>query len=110
MVASRTAHVSNSWAITRRRLTSKHKSNQSKEFLYINDDSCADWDTLITFCSDQTEPTGNKEWDDIAWETVNIDDHYHTDYQQFEIGLKDDWYGNNGVGQCVTLYVTPFSH
>jgi len=81
-----------------------------KEFLYINDDSCANWDTLITFCSDETEPTGNKEWADIAWETVNIDDHYHTDYQQFEIGLKDDWYGNNGVAQCVTLYVTPFSH
>lgn len=81
-----------------------------REFLYINDDSCANWDTLITFCSDQNAPNGNGQWGDIAWEKVNIDDHYHTDYKQFEIGLKEDWYGNNGVAQCVTIYVTPFSH
>ena len=22
----------------------------------------------------------------------------------------DDWYGNNGAAQCITIYVTPFSH
>jgi len=82
-----------------------------KENIYINDDSCANWDTLITFCSDNKEPQNGGQWDDIAWEKVNIDDHYHTDYQQFEIGQgPDDWYGNNGAAQCITIYVTPFSH
>lgn len=82
-----------------------------REFLSINSDSCSNWDTVITFCSDSQSPdVNNGLWADIAWEKVNIDDHYHTDYGQFNIGLQDDWYGNNGVAQCITIYVTPFSH
>ena len=41
---------------------------------------------------------------------VNIDNHYSADFQQFEIGHQDGWYTNNGNAQCVTLFVTPFSH
>ena len=57
-------------------------------FQYINDDSCANWDTLITFCSDDTEPDQHGTWGDIAWEKVNIDDHYHTDNKQFEVRAR----------------------
>jgi len=88
-----------------------YRQGLDREFITINNDYCSSWDTLITFCSKTSQPDGNNVWGDIAWNKVNIDDaHYFTDYQQYEIGLEDDWYGNNGVGQCVTIGVVPFSH
>jgi len=84
-----------------------------KEYNSINDNQCADWDVLITFCNDDPDslPGGDGHtWEDIAWQKVNIDNHYNADFKQFEIGHQDGWYTNNANAQCVTLFVTPFSH
>ena len=112
-------------------------------FQSINDNQCADWDVLITFCNDDPDslPGGDGHtWEDIAWQKVislgqgsgrsvllrvhfgtylirltklfqvNIDNNYNADFKQFEIGSQDGWYTNNANAQCVTLFVTPFSH
>jgi len=82
-----------------------------KEWSSQNDNQCSDWDVLVTFCNSDANvnPDGNT-WDDIAWEKVNIDRHFSSDQKEFEIGPQSGWYGNNGHAQCVTLFVTPFSH
>ena len=42
-------------------------------FQSINDNQCADWDVLITFCNDDPDslPGGDGHtWEDIAWQKV----------------------------------------
>ncbi|CBY14653.1 unnamed protein product [Oikopleura dioica] len=87
-----------------------YRQGLDREFSSINDLYCADWDVLLTLCSTNDDPS-NPDFGDVAWRTSNLDENFFvTDYRQFEIGIQKHWFGNNKIEQCVTLYVSPFSH